>query len=147
MVLPQPERRLALMASALPWPRNVWVGVSAESQSEAWRVAELRTVPAVVRFISAEPLLGPLRLDLDGIDWLIAGGESGFGHRPMDERWVLDLRNQCASSGTAFFFKQWAEPLPRRAVASLPGARGMTCPIRQDRSSGERTQAVPARGR
>jgi protein gp37 len=121
MVLPQPERRLARMASALPWPRNVWVGVSVESQSETWRVAELRKVPAVVRFISAEPLLGPLRLDLDGIDWLIAGGESGFGHRPMDERWVLDLRNQCASSGTAFFFKQWGGALAKTGGRQLAG--------------------------
>ena len=67
-----------------PWPRNVWVGVSVERQEQVWRVAELRKVPAAVRFISADPLLGPLNLDLDGIHWLIAGGESGPNHRPMD---------------------------------------------------------------
>jgi protein gp37 len=99
--------RLVRMAPSLPWPSNVWVGVSVEDQEQAWRVAELRKVPAAVRFVSAEPLLGPLRLDLNGIGWLIAGGESGPNHRPMDERWALDLRDQCASSGTAFFFKQW----------------------------------------
>ena len=71
-------------------------GVSIEQQEQAWRVAELRKVPAAVRFISAEPLLGPLDLDLGGIDWLIAGGESGPNHRPMDERWALELRDQCA---------------------------------------------------
>jgi protein gp37 len=106
-LLTKRPRRLARMASDLPWPRNVWVGVSVEKQEQAWRVVELRKVPAAVRFISAEPLLGALDLDLDGIEWLIAGGESGPNHRPMNERWVLDLRDQCASSATAFFFKQW----------------------------------------
>jgi protein gp37 len=81
--------------------------VSIEDQAQAWRADQLRAVPAGVRFISAEPLLGPLSLDLSGIDWLIAGGESGPNHRPMDERWALDLRDQCEGSDTSFFFKQW----------------------------------------
>jgi len=114
-------RRLARMAPELPWPRNVWVGVSVESQREAWRVAELRKVPAAVRFISAEPLLGPLSLDLSGIGWVIAGGESGPNHRPMNERWALDLRDQCASSGIAFFFKQWGGRTPKAGGRELDG--------------------------
>lgn len=99
--------RLARMAHELKWPGNVWVGVSIENQSRTWRADRLREVPSAVRFISAEPLLGPLELDLSGIDWLIAGGESGPNHRPIDERWVRSLREQCDRADTAFFFKQW----------------------------------------
>ena len=120
-LLTKRPRRLARMAPDLPWPRNVWVGVSVERQEQAWRVAELRKVPAAVRFISAEPLLGPLDLDLDGIDWLIAGGESGPSHRPMDERWALDLRDQCALSGIAFFFKQWGGARAKTGGRELDG--------------------------
>ena len=120
-LLTKRPRRLARMASDLPWPRNVWVGVSVERQEQAWRVAELRKVPAAVRFISAEPLLGPLNLDLDGIHWLIAGGESGPNHRPMDERWALELRDQCALSGIAFFFKQWGGARAKTGGRELEG--------------------------
>jgi protein gp37 len=120
-LLTKRPRRLTRMASSLPWPPNVWVGVSVEQQEQAWRVAELRKVPAAVRFISAEPLIGPLDLDLAGIDWLIAGGESGANHRPMDERWVLDLRDQCVSSGTAFFFKQWGGVHAKTGGRALDG--------------------------
>lgn len=120
-LLTKRPRRLARMASVLPWPSNVWVGVSVENQKYAWRVTELRKVPAAVRFISAEPLLGPLDLNLAGIDWLIAGGESGANHRPMDERWALDLRDQCRSSGTAFFFKQWGGAHAKTGGRELDG--------------------------
>jgi protein gp37 len=120
-LLTKRPRRVARMASDLPWPRNVWVGVSVEMQEQAWRAAELRKVPAAVRFISAEPLLGPLDLDLAGIDWLIAGGESGPRHRLMDERWALDLRDQCATSGVAFFFKQWGGARAKTGGRELEG--------------------------
>jgi protein gp37 len=120
-LLTKRPRRVARMASELPWPRNVWVGVSVETQEQAWRVAELRRVPAAVRFISAEPLLGPLDLDLAGFDWLIAGGESGPRHRLMDERWALDLRDQCARSGVAFFFKQWGGVRAKTGGRELEG--------------------------
>lgn len=120
-LLTKRPRRLARMAPDLPWPRNVWVGVSIEQQGQAWRAAELLKVPAAVRFISAEPLLGPLDLDLDGIDWLIAGGESGPNHRPMDGRWALDLRDQCAISATAFFFKQWGGTRAKTGGRELDG--------------------------
>jgi protein gp37 len=100
-------RLLVRMSADLPWPSNVWMGVSIESQAEVGRVGELRNVPAAVRFVSAEPLLGPVRLDLAGIDWLIAGGESGANHRPADPQWIRDLRDACVSAETACFFKQW----------------------------------------
>jgi protein gp37 len=87
---------------------NVWLGTSIELNRFAWRANPLRAAPAAIRFVSAEPLLGPLpSLDLDGIDWLITGGESGVHHRECDPSWVRDLRDRCQVSGTAFFHKQW----------------------------------------
>lgn len=88
------------------WPSHIWLGTSVESQEYAWRLAKLRQVPAPVRFVSAEPLLGALELNLAGIAWLIAGAESGHGARPMNEDWVRSLRDQAIASGTAFFYKQ-----------------------------------------
>ena len=89
--------------------RNIWLGVSVERQNEAGRVDVLRGTPAAVRLISAEPLLGPLSLDLDGIGWLIVGGESGKNARPMAAEWALSLRNASTAAGVPFFFKQWGE--------------------------------------
>lgn len=89
------------------WPAHIWLGVSVESSAYTWRVDALRRVPVPVRFISAEPLLGPLEdLDLSEIAWLIAGSESGRGARPMEDDWVRGLRDLCVQSGVAFFFKQ-----------------------------------------
>jgi len=104
----RPERALE-MASSLPWPRNVWIGTSVESAAYDGRVRTLSRIGgAAVRFLSCEPLLGPLpRLPLGGIQWVIVGGESGPGARPMEEQWVLDIKEQCESVGAAFFFKQW----------------------------------------
>ena len=107
-VLTKREERLAGLAPDLPWPSNVWMGVSVENRRFVHRADRLREVPAAVRFISAEPLLGPLEgLDLTGIDWLIAGGESGPKHRPVKEPWLIELRDECLVAGVAFFFKQW----------------------------------------
>jgi protein gp37 len=107
-ILTKRHGRLAEIAALIDWPPNVWMGVSVENNRWVDRADALRTVPAAVRFISAEPLLGPLdRLDLSAIDWLIAGGESGARHRPVCEEWLVDLRDRCAASGVAFFFKQW----------------------------------------
>lgn len=107
-VLTKRHERLAALAPTLPWPQNVWAGVSIENARHTHRADYLRRVPAAVRFISAEPLLGPLvGLELAGIDWLIAGGESGPGHRPMRREWVEALRDRCQREGVAFFFKQW----------------------------------------
>lgn len=91
------------------WPANVWIGTSVENQDAAWRVDELRKVPATVRFISGEPLLGPVTVNLSGIHWLIVGGESGPRARPMHPQWARSLRDQAQAAGVPFFFKQWGE--------------------------------------
>jgi protein gp37 len=107
-VLTKRHERLAELAPALSWPDNVWMGVSIENKRWVVRADRLREVPAAVRFISAEPLLGPLvGLNLTDIDWLIAGGESGPRHRPVLEEWVVELQRRCEEEGVAFFFKQW----------------------------------------
>jgi protein gp37 len=107
-ILTKRHERLAELAPALPWSSNVWMGVSIENRRFVQRADYLRAVPAAVRFVSAEPLLGPLEgLDLGGIDWLIAGGESGPRHRPVRAEWVRELRDRCVTEGVAFFFKQW----------------------------------------
>jgi protein gp37 len=107
-VLTKRPQRLARMAKDLPWPDHIWVGVSIESNEVTWRADFLRKVPAAVRFISAEPLIGPIdRLNLDGIHWVITGGESGHGHRPCDPDWVRDARDRCRLAGVSFFHKQW----------------------------------------
>jgi protein gp37 len=104
-----------------PYP-NVWLGTSIESDSYVWRADHLRAAPAAVRFISAEPLLGSLpSLDLTGIDWLIAGGESGKDHRPIDPKWVRDLRDRCNDADVAFFFKQWGGIRPKSGGRELDG--------------------------
>lgn len=122
--------RLARMASRLPWPENIWVGVSIETTKQLWRLDRLREVPAAVRFVSAEPLLGPLpNLNLGGIDWLIAGGESGPNSRPMQSRWVDDLQSQCTEADVAFFFKQWGGRTPKAAGRELHGRTYDEMPI------------------
>lgn len=99
--------RLAELASELDWAENIWVGVSVESQQYAHRIDALRKVPATVRFLSCEPLLGKLNLDLKGIDWVIVGGESGYHHRSMKPEWVREILHQTRDADVAFFFKQW----------------------------------------
>jgi protein gp37 len=107
-VLTKRPERLEALADDLPWPPNVWVGVLVENRRFVGRADNLRRTPAQTKFISAEPLLGPLEgLDLAGIDWLIAGGESGPRHRPMRIEWARDLRDRCVAEDVAFFFKQW----------------------------------------
>jgi protein gp37 len=105
------------------WPLpNVWIGTSIEDDEHCCRADRLRETPAAVRFISAEPLLGPLpSLDLAGVDWLIAGGESGPKARPVDPAWVRDLRDRCNGAGTAFFFKQWGGQTPKAGGRELDG--------------------------
>jgi protein gp37 len=107
-ILTKRHERLAELAPSLSWPSNVWMGVSIENRRWTRRADYLREVPAAVRFISAEPLLGKLEgLDLTGIDWLIAGGESGPRYRPVNVEWIRDLRDRCMEARVAFFFKQW----------------------------------------
>ncbi len=106
-VLTKRSERLIELAPSLPWPRNVWMGVSVENQRFVHRIGHLRAVPAAIRFLSCEPLLGALDLDLEDIDWVIAGGESGPGARPMNPDWICGVRDQCQRSEVPFFFKQW----------------------------------------
>jgi protein gp37 len=121
-VLTKRPRRVLHMASNLPWPSNVWLGVSVESIDQVSRLDDLRKTPAKVKFVSAEPLLGPLEdIDLTGISWLIAGGESGNGHRSMDPRWVRNLRDQCRFAKIPFFFKQWGGQTPKANGRTLDG--------------------------
>ena len=108
-VLTKRPERLAQLADGLPWPSNVWIGTSVESARYYNRIKSLAAVHcAAVRFLSCEPLLGPLAsLPLDNIDWVIVGGESGPGARPMRKEWVIRIKDQCLKHGAAFFFKQW----------------------------------------
>jgi protein gp37 len=121
-ILTKRHERLSELADQLDWPPNVWMGVSVENRRFVQRVDHLRTVPAAVRFISAEPLLGPLDdIDLDGIHWLIAGGESGPKHRPVQAEWVCQLRDRCVAEGVPFFFKQWGGARPKSGGRTLDG--------------------------
>ena len=121
-VLTKRARRLPLIAPSLSWTANVWLGVSIENKTYAWRADYLREVPAAVRFLSVEPLIGPAgQLDLDGIDWVIVGGESGPGARPMHPDWARDVRDQCRAAGVAFFFKQWGGVNKKAAGRLLDG--------------------------
>lgn len=105
------------------WPLdNVWIGTSVEDSRVTHRIDALRKCPAAVRFLSCEPLIGPLPdLNLEGIGWVIAGGESGPGHRPCDPVWVRDLRDQCGAAGVSFFFKQWGGLTPKSGGKALDG--------------------------
>jgi protein gp37 len=121
-ILTKRSLRLRRVAASLPWPRNVWMGVSVENHAALKRVDELRDVPAAVRFLSCEPLLGPLTgLDLDGIGWVIAGGESGPRHRQAHPEWVRQIRNKCVQADTPFFFKQWGGRTPKQRGRALDG--------------------------
>jgi len=129
-VLTKRSERLAEVAPVLDWPANVWMGVSIENADYAWRADDLRSTGACVKFLSLEPLLGPLPgLDLDGIDWAIVGGESGPKARPMREEWVLDIREQCVSAGVPFFFKQWGGVNKKRAGRTLEGRTWDEMPV------------------
>jgi protein gp37 len=133
-ILTKRHERLAELADDLPWPSNVWMGVSIENRRFVHRADFLRQVPAAVRFISAEPLLGPLDdLDLDGIDWLIAGGESGPRHRPVREEWLTDLRNKCVDADVPFFFKQWGGVRSKSGGRLLEGEDWSQMPIARAR--------------
>lgn len=122
-LLTKRSARLAQMADRLDWPGNVWIGVSVETDRYSFRACDLATVEAAsVRFLSCEPLLGALpSLSLDGIDWVIAGGESGPGCRPIDLAWARSIRDQCATQSVAFFFKQWGGRTPKAGGRILDG--------------------------
>jgi protein gp37 len=121
-VLTKRSARLRKVADRLDWPANVWMGVSVENEDAMSRIDDLRSVPAGVKFLSCEPLLGPLPgIDLDGIDWVIAGGESGSNHRPIQPEWVTDIRDACQAARVPFFFKQWGGRTPKAGGRALEG--------------------------
>jgi protein gp37 len=121
-VLTKRSDRLRELSDQIDWPANVWMGVSVESSDYRFRVDDLRHTAACTRFLSIEPLLGPIpELDLTNIHWAIVGGESGPGARPMQEAWVIDLRDQCVRAGVPFFFKQWGGVNKKRTGRLLEG--------------------------
>jgi protein gp37 len=127
----RPERALAL-SHKLPWPNNVWMGTSVEDDRVLNRVDSLRYIPSAVRFLSCEPLIGPLSgLSLRGVDWVIVGGESGPGARPMQSGWVLAIRKLCEKEGVPFFFKQWGGTNKKRTGRLLDGRTWDGIPDRQ----------------
>jgi protein gp37 len=121
-VLTKRSRRLERLAPALDWSPNVWMGVSIETEKYLFRARHLQSTAAAVRFLSLEPLLGPLPdLDLAGIDWVIVGGESGHLARPVHPDWIRDIRDQCIEADTPFFFKQWGGRTPKAGGRELDG--------------------------
>lgn len=142
-VLTKRGDRLDELDRVLRWPENVWMGVSVESPTYLWRIDHLRRVGARVRFLSLEPLLSALpKLDLHGIDWVIVGGESGPGARPMHESWVRDIRDQCQRAAVPFFFKQWGGVWKKRTGRVLEGRTWDEVPVAAARqSSGRQRQA------
>lgn len=129
-VLTKRAERLASLADILPWPTNVWVGVTVEDANAVYRIEHLRKVPASVRFLSIEPLLGPLPdLDLTGIHWVIVGGESGPHARPMEPDWVHNIHRACKLAGVPFFFKQWGGTRKKKAGRLLDGRTWDEMPV------------------
>jgi protein gp37 len=121
-VLTKRAERLEEVNDQLTWASHIWMGVSVESEKYLYRIDHLRRTKAHVKFLSIEPLLGPLgKLNLGGIDWVIVGGESGPGARPISADWVKDLRNQCRRAGVAFFFKQWGGVQKSKTGRTLEG--------------------------
>jgi protein gp37 len=129
-VLTKRAERVAELSPHLDWAPNIWMGVSVETQRYTHRIDYLRQTGAHIRFLSLEPLLGPLRqLDLTDIDWAIVGGESGPGARPMNPSWVIDIRNQCQQAGVAFFPKQWGGVRKKRSGRLLEGRTWDEMPV------------------
>lgn len=121
-LLTKRSMRLRRVADKLDWPSNLWMGVSIENAAQLSRVDDLRSVPAAVRFLSCEPLLGPLsQLSVDGVSWVITGGESGPDARPIDPEWVREIRDNCMSANVAFFHKQWGGRTPKAGGRTLDG--------------------------
>jgi protein gp37 len=121
-ILTKRSHRLAALAPRLPWPRNVWMGVSVESPHYVSRINDLRNVPSAVRFLSVEPLLAPIpRLPLTGVDWVIVGGESGPDSRLMKAEWARQIRDRCIAQEVPFFFKQWGGARKKQTGRILDG--------------------------
>ena len=129
-ILTKRSGRMLQLDSSLAWAGNIWMGVSVETEQYQHRIDDLRQTSAAVKFLSLEPLLGSLpSLDLAGIDWVIVGGESGPRARPMDEEWVLEIRDQCVDQGVPFFFKQWGGTNKKKAGRILQGRTWDEMPV------------------
>lgn len=129
-VLTKRSERLLELAPQIDWPENVWMGVSVENADYSYRIDHLRQTNAHIKFLSLEPLLGPLsNLDLDNIDWVIVGGESGPGARPIHKEWVTEIRDQCLIANVPFFFKQWGGVQKKRAGRKLDGITWDEMPV------------------
>lgn len=127
-ILTKRSERLLKLSVDIDWPPNVWMGVSVESSKYKFRINHLRETKAKIKFLSLEPLLGPLpALNVSGIDWVIVGGESGPGARPIEERWVTDIRDQCLLAKVPFFFKQWGGANKKKMVVHCKDAHGISC--------------------
>jgi protein gp37 len=142
-VLTKRTERLVDLAARLPWPRNIWIGASIENSDYTWRAKSLARVDAAVRFLSVEPLLGPIRrLPVSRIDWVIVGGESGPGARPMREEWVTQIRDRCNAHGVPFFFKQWGGPRKASTGRELQGRTWNGMPTHSGRANAEEARSV-----
>ena len=129
-ILTKRSDRLVSLSRKLSWLPHIWMGVSVENEDYSFRIDHLRSVEAKVKFLSIEPLLGPIpNLNLEGIDWVIVGGESGPNSRSMEKSWVTDIRNHCADSGVPFFFKQWGGANKRKTGRQLDGRTWDEIPV------------------
>ena len=141
-VLTKRPERAAELAAILPWPGNVWMGTTVESAEYVHRIHALTQIPARVRFLSLEPLLGPLsRLPLKGIHWVIVGGESGPAARPIEPGWVIQIRNRCVAQNVPFFFKQWGGINKCAAGRELDGEYWSEMPLPEGTHSGKKSVA------
>ena len=136
-ILTKRSERLLALSRDLPWASNIWMGVSVESKEYYSRIRDLRSTGAFIKFLSCEPLLGPLpQMPLKGIDWVIAGGESGPHARPMDQVWVEGIRNQCVKNRVPFFFKQWGGTNKKKAGRMLDGRTWSEMPLATESARG-----------
>lgn len=143
-ILAKRSERLAALDRSLPWAPHIWMGVSVENARFVHRIDHLRRTKAHVKFLSIEPLLGPLPcLDLRGIQWVIVGGESGPRARPMQHSWVLDIRDQCRCAGVAFFFKQWGGVFKSRTGRELEGRTWDEMPASSEDTASTRLSLRP----
>jgi protein gp37 len=129
-ILTKRSRKLLELNAKIEWPQNVWMGVSVEDENYTFRIDDLRKTNAYIKFLSLEPLLGPLaHLNLKNIDWVIVGGESGPGARPMSKEWVIDIRDQCLQARVPFFFKQWGGVNKKKTGRKLQGKTWNQLPL------------------
>lgn len=139
----RPKRMLEVANKMKDWPPNVWAGVSIESQAWTWRSDVLKEIPAKIRFLSCEPLLGPLELSLEDLHWIIVGGESGIGARLMQSEWVRDIREQCLKANVPFFFKQWGGVQKKKYGRELDGRTWDDFPKNLDTKTNKQLSLYP----